>query len=301
MADMGGFELLKKDQDHPKKTRLNTFNLESELKGYEVDFSIITEDLIMDKSKGDSIAKALVVLQTSWFAIQCAVRVGQGLPVTELEITTLAHTPLICFIYFFGWNKLLIVIPLTLHAKRVDGMDLEVDDEDSSRLESHTTSSLMTTASESTATPRPTLNNCQLSWRIRLGDYISKADDIYKIRKNNVIRDLSMNTFTLLITGTFGAIHCLAWNLHFPSRVEQILWRVSALTVTVYPWFLTYLLSSLSKLELPYIDTTVGLGVAVGLYTCARLCLLTIAFLSLRNLPFAAYQTPSWTNFIPHL
>lgn len=27
----------------------------------------------------------------------------------------------------------------------------------------------------------------------------------------------------------FGAAHCLAWNLDFPSRAEQIIWKIAAL------------------------------------------------------------------------
>jgi len=37
------------------------------------------------------------------------------------------------------------------------------------------------------------------------------------------------------------------------------------------------------------------------LYICARASLMIIAFLALRDLPFGAYQTPSWTTIIPHL
>jgi hypothetical protein len=116
-------------EDQLKKMHLNTFNFEHNLKEYEVNFLIITKDLIIDKSKSDLIAKALVVLQISWFTIECTACASQGLPVTKLELTTQVHIALISFIYFFWWHKLLnIVIPLTLHAKLVDGKDLEVDD-----------------------------------------------------------------------------------------------------------------------------------------------------------------------------
>jgi hypothetical protein len=85
----------------------------------EIDFSTITEDVIMDKSKGDMVAKLLVVMQTSWFMVQCISRVAEGLPVTELELTTLGHTIFISVVYFFWWNKPLDVrYPITLPTKR---------------------------------------------------------------------------------------------------------------------------------------------------------------------------------------
>jgi hypothetical protein len=106
MVVMGGFEVLNQDDPEddlePQKMHLTVCNVEANtLKGCEADMSTITEDVIKDKSKGDVIAKAVVVLQTDWFAIQCAARISQQLLVTKLELTTLAHTTFIPIIYFF--------------------------------------------------------------------------------------------------------------------------------------------------------------------------------------------------------
>src|SRR5260221_23090 len=50
----------------------------------------ITVEEIGDKSKGDGLAKFILVLQSSWFICQCIARWYQGLTVTQLELTTLA-------------------------------------------------------------------------------------------------------------------------------------------------------------------------------------------------------------------
>jgi hypothetical protein len=228
MAYMKGFELLK--DDDPKKTRLHYENIKRDFQGYEVDFSTITEDIIMDRSKGDAVAKALVILQTSWFAVQCAARVGQGLLVTKLEVTTLGHTALICFIYILWWNKPLhVVYPLTLHAKRLESRaawaGLEADGGDASSLELSHTTSLMTI---STPPPKPSLKVCPLSWRIQFGSYICSIYQAqsFDMRKRRMIMNLLGYIFGLLAMGIFGAIHCLAWNLHFPSYVEHPLARI---------------------------------------------------------------------------
>lgn len=60
---------------------------------------------IKDKSKGDGFAKAIVLGQTSWFVAQCVARWIQHLPVTELELVTLAYTTLIGGMYFVWWDK----------------------------------------------------------------------------------------------------------------------------------------------------------------------------------------------------
>lgn len=46
---------------------------------------------IMDKSKANTLAKALVIIQASWLLIQVAGRLIAKLPVTLLEINTIAH------------------------------------------------------------------------------------------------------------------------------------------------------------------------------------------------------------------
>ena len=278
MAVMGGFDIVKGLGSRTVKTRLSGENFGSELEVYEVDFSTITKGVIIDKSKGDAIAKALVVVQTSWFAVQCIARAIQGIPVTKLELTTLGHTAFICFVYFFWWNKpLCVVYPLMLQAK------------------------LRTTASGWIKTEERVgagvnvdmTSDKRLSWRIRFGGYLY-TDDISRLRYKSVMSDLLRLTFILLVAGTFGAIHCLGWNSHFLSHVEQILWRVSALIVTVNPIIILVIDQAYGVISVPG-------AIITGLYVCARLCLLTVAFLSLRRLPFAAYQIPSWTNFIPHL
>jgi hypothetical protein len=295
MAVMNGFEVVK--EDDANKICLNYENFETELEGYEVDFSVIPKDVIMDKSKGDVIAKVLVVLQTSWFAIQC---VARGLPVTELELTTLGHTAYVSVVYFFWWNKPLgVVYPLTLQAKRrlkdgsddmMGGVRAQMNDGDvNGGLELHTP--LITTS-----TPTDPSACCCLSWRIRSGLYASSKS--WHSR-------LISNIFAVLISGIFGAIHRLAWHSYFPSYVELLLWRISALIVTVMPTMLVVISA------MPYLGDRETLmksmlyGSAstylVSPYICARIGLMMLCFLALRQLPFAAYQTPSWTNFIPHL
>lgn len=65
----------------------------------------ITEAEIQDKSKGDALSKGIVILQTSWFILQCIARVVEGLPITELELVTLAFATLNTMTYALWWYK----------------------------------------------------------------------------------------------------------------------------------------------------------------------------------------------------
>ena len=60
---------------------------------------------ITDKSKADIIAKALALVQGCWLLVQCIGRVATHLPLTLLEINTLAHVICMLFIYRLWMKK----------------------------------------------------------------------------------------------------------------------------------------------------------------------------------------------------
>ncbi|KAK4197964.1 hypothetical protein QBC40DRAFT_97140, partial [Triangularia verruculosa] len=72
------------------------------LKGWLPD---LPKDYIDDKSKADGVAKALVIIQSSWMILQCIMRWTSGLTVTSLELNTLAHAVCALLIYTLWWQK----------------------------------------------------------------------------------------------------------------------------------------------------------------------------------------------------
>lgn len=64
-----------------------------------------SEEEIKDRSKADSFSKLIVLVQTLWFVMQAIARHVEPLPITELEVATLAYTPPILGIYVCWWNK----------------------------------------------------------------------------------------------------------------------------------------------------------------------------------------------------
>ena len=65
----------------------------------------VTRHEIEDKSKADRLTKTVVCIQAGWLLVQVFGRVAQNLPVTLLEINTLAHVLCTFIIYLLWWNK----------------------------------------------------------------------------------------------------------------------------------------------------------------------------------------------------
>lgn len=65
----------------------------------------INPDDIKDKSKSDGLAKAVVILQASWMLIQTISRKIVHLPVSLLEVNTVAHVFCAFVIYVLWWRK----------------------------------------------------------------------------------------------------------------------------------------------------------------------------------------------------
>lgn len=70
-----------------------------------VDVPVIIEADIKDRSKGDALSKGIAILQLAWFVLQLVARYAQNLPITLLEIDTLAVAALTCITYGFWWKK----------------------------------------------------------------------------------------------------------------------------------------------------------------------------------------------------
>lgn len=60
---------------------------------------------IEDRSKADGLAKALLVWQVLWFCLNSGSRLVQGLPLSLLEVSTIAHGVSTLITYAFWWAK----------------------------------------------------------------------------------------------------------------------------------------------------------------------------------------------------
>lgn len=83
----------------------------------------LTEEEILDKSKANSLAKAIICIQASWFCIQCILRLAGGLSISLLELNTFGHSICALLIYLSWWNKPLdIGLPSIISIKGHEGL-----------------------------------------------------------------------------------------------------------------------------------------------------------------------------------
>ena len=263
--------------------------------GYE-SFIMPTEAEIQDRGKSDWLAKSLVLLQTSWFVAQCIARAIEHLPVTHLEIVTLAYAAMNFVIYIFWWNKPLNVNrPIRVFRK-----------------------------SEPRETqPRVNKPVRKLTWKTVgkglktiLTLIVAGEEDVNLSREDRVPRFWADNTGNeqiaadVIVLGVgicFGAIHCIAWLFSFPTDVELLIWRISSVAITAVPIYLPLMLILGDRMEDMDFkksgNTIFYFGALSGsiLYIIVRAVTLVLAFTSLRGLPPGAYETVHWTTFIPHV
>ena len=118
------------------------------------------------------------------------------------------------------------------------------------------------------------------------------------------------------VSMAYGGIHAAAWDTYFPSKVESKMWQFSALYISS-SGLLWCIINMLAKLWRPvddYWNRTVlphpPFAKSVPLVACCAVCgtmyilvrafLVIEAFISIRRLPASAYETPNWTQLIPH-
>ncbi|KAL9131223.1 MAG: hypothetical protein Q9175_006823 [Cornicularia normoerica] len=145
-------------------------------------------------------------------------------------------------------------------------------------------------------------------------------DSIGNWATGNLLRDISGFVMGMVVWSAsmaYGGLHATAWNGHFPSRIEMWLWRASSICVagSGLTWILINMLARTFKGFKAYWErveslrahwtSLVGLGSLATLfglaYLLARIYLVVEAFISLRRLPAAAFETAEWTQLVPHL
>jgi hypothetical protein len=216
------------------------------------DFPRISKAEIEDKSKGDAISKGVVILQTGWFVTQCIARGVQGLPITELELVTVAFAALNFVIYVLWWDKPLNVQRgVRVYKKRrteetVDDGDVEATVGFWGAL-GDALSDLPAAIVRGPSTKRqaiPWLARV-LTWPlVKPVTSCSRLIAMRSMRRGSTRfilpsgprRPRGFSIFLVVaITVAFGGIHCIGWTFTFPSSTERTLWRVASLSITCVP------------------------------------------------------------------
>ncbi|KAF8169801.1 hypothetical protein BJ912DRAFT_998707 [Pholiota molesta] len=279
----------------------------------------ISAEDINDRSKGDAISKAFVILQTSWFIAQCVARWATRLPVTELEVATLAFATLNGITYGLWWDKPQNVgRPVFLECKQPREVLALPHGGDSTAprhaKRSRLRSKLREDIEEFTlSAPWIILGRAPMRLlEAMISPMTSLAGNTPSAVRNS---DLRVAMFYAAFTDTenktviaytaigvlFGLVHLVpSWYLEFPSRPEMWLWRAAAIIITTGPIFSSVTLYFARKVRDPRIFFH-PLWIGVPLYVVSRSILLILPLISLHSLHSDALQTIKWTTFIPHL
>jgi hypothetical protein len=301
--------------------------LYDELESYSLtgngDFPRISKMEIQDKSKGHFISKAVVILQTSWFVMQCIARGVRGLPITELELATIAFAGLNFVMYLLWWDKPLNVeCGVRVYKKRIT--DPPVDDGHVETKAGFWVALRDALSKLPAAIVRgPFKESVSWPWLARIVAWPVVKPLIIMTGDEDMVAEKRVTTFyperweggsgvlagfpVIVIASAFGGIHCIGWSFAFPSSTERILWHVASVSITSVPLAIAPLSLLLLDLvpdrfeNMNSLACLVIAGLQLFLYVLSRLVLLILPFLCLRSLPPAAYHVVHWTSFIPHV
>ncbi|KAF8517755.1 hypothetical protein BU17DRAFT_76352 [Hysterangium stoloniferum] len=243
-------------------------------------WAIISPELIVywaARHKGDALSKRLVIVQTTWFLIQCISRKAQGLDTTQIELLTLAFATLNGILYFLWWDKPLNIqcpVPVQLLETPIKSIEHDTlpdtDIPDNMVEERYTTSRPLKTFEG-----KPCLSVEYGRMRVPL---------LYALGKDGVgPRKIDIPLPVLGIT---------------------LLWRVCSILVTIIPGLFAPVFGLVGDWGNSDLCLRTGSALLIAIlpvYILARLGLLVGAVISLRALPPKAYANVDWTSFLPHI
>lgn len=182
---------------------------------------ILGKEDIEDKSKADWFLKTLAILQVAWLVLNVIVRHATGLPITQLEVATVAFAIMAVLSYLANWWKPKDVSRPTVMGWRGEwrgALGERSSQSTSNHLQSFT--QRLRAPAEAGA---PAAS--QEGWVPRI------ANDVVWLEGETPLLYYLLAGSSLV----FGGLHCLAWDFEFPTRVELICWRAASVTSALLP------------------------------------------------------------------
>ncbi|EXJ70427.1 uncharacterized protein A1O5_06495 [Cladophialophora psammophila CBS 110553] len=322
-ADMGGFLL--KAPDFP------AFPVDGQQLLYLVEndyipYPNVDSGTIWDKNKADGFARAITLIQITWFSIQCIGRGVQHLTLSTLELLTI--NMIFCTVFTFHfWNHkpLDVQTPIILRTDTTIA-EILVKAGDRAREPYKLTPLDFITA-------QPTAANFVAAWWWGLG--LCFDGILFQINeKHRPVSTFSNSKaipprgysfwscfFRILISAGYFALHFAGWNFIFPTTIERKLWRAAMIYfMSLYFTYLVVfavvtLLSGWIARKYFHKEASTFIEVAsmfprwfqlgalipiYGSYGIVRIYIVFEGFFSLRMLPIDAYDSVNWSNFIVH-
>ena len=243
----------------------------------------ISQDELDDRSKGDVFVKGLALVQVIGLFMQIVARGAAGFPPAQLEIAVIAFALCGFIIYILLLDKPQNVgTPVYISASR--------------RPSRQELSRLAITGPD----PYPPVR-----WNHLVPNHATHC-----VEDNTYIDHLTLGFVVGAVS--FGALHCAAWNLRFPTSIEHLLWKIASVLTTAVPlvWIAPGKIvrelrrntvkqkSQSSRTYTKIFDRL--LVVLVVLYIVARLYIMVELFRSLLFLDPKAFAS-TWSSNIPHI
>jgi hypothetical protein len=233
-ADMGGFALRSRDDvqfflNAKHILWLQQHNVMS-TSAFEKHF-MLSKKFIEDRNKVDTFMRGLALAQAAWFCVNVIARGVQGLAVTTLEVTTIGIITNSVLVYYFWKDK-----PADVESPEIVTVDLTV-------------SELVHLEEDESARGRPhqrtplDFHDVDGVWSFNLiyhylmnvlkslrpQQWQQKKATSMGRRSDNDVLPVEGWTFVigLAASAIFAGINFIAWNFHFPTATEQLLWRIS--------------------------------------------------------------------------
>lgn len=288
-------------------------------------------DDIRDKSKSDSAAKFLALIQVSWFSTQCILRLAYHMPLSQLESMTLGYIPLFIVTYFFWWYKpkdiqspSLVKLPNMSEeqkcifesmavSNKFDSEGLEEQEsywniwyltprvfekEEEDRLMSEIQRPQLENPVKSTRQSpeqRHHFMNPGLARRAQLSQQQTGiCKDIVVAHWDPGLYKSRLWPLICLFGISFGALHLVSWDTVFPTTVEMWLWRGSAFVSVISMFVFMHFEKVVLRWAGPL--TIVSLA-SPAFYVLSRIIMIGEVFAALRGEAPAIYNTYEYSAY----
>ncbi|KAL0575387.1 hypothetical protein V5O48_006580 [Marasmius crinis-equi] len=264
----------------------------------------LTKEDIQDRSRADSWSKAILILQTVLFILQCMRHVLNGISLAEVEVLTIALVTLNFGTFFLWWSKPQGVrYPEVINVSIFPTRPITAPAQQSSVFKviwqwfSHDFLATQGLFGFWIFVP---LAYPFLSLLMRTMNLVFDADDyqaghLYSSKLKTSPPRLYFSVYTSAVL--FGGLHLISWSFVFPTMVERDLWRTCAVVITIspiavaYAWHFTQYRAGCSShpssLRAAVWKTVLQavLLLAPALYVVAKVILIAIALSALRPYP----------------
>ena len=221
-ADMGGFVLHTRDQ---LPFPLDAKQLHYLVSKQHLELPELDHRVIEDKNKVDGLLRAITLCQILWFIVNTIGRWAQRLTVTTFELTTVSFILCSLGTTFCWWNK-----PADAIVAEIIPSEISIND--ILRSEGHSLDAWRRTPLDFVSRNEWYWSRCWSNFVSILNHmHITFGSDVVPIDRipDSLQRELPIQPIYMCIglaAGYFSVLF-VGWNYNFPTRSEQILWRVA--------------------------------------------------------------------------